>query len=536
MYQALYRKYRPLTFTDVVGQENITTTLKNEVESGKTSHAYLFTGSRGTGKTTCAKILAKAVNCLHTKDGNPCCECEICKGVDDGAILDVTEIDAASNNGVDNIRQLREEAYFLPAQCKKRVYIIDETHMLSTGAFNALLKIMEEPPEHVLFILATTEVHKIPATILSRCQRFDFRRIAGDVIAARLTDIAGREGLTLTPEAALLTARLSDGAMRDALSLLDLCASHGKNIDAGIVAQAAGLAGHGHLFRLTSAIAQGDTGASLAIIDELYTQSIDLERLCEELISHFRNLMILKSATKPEELIVALPEEMEKLKEQQGLIKMSAILCGLTVLQEALGRMSRSQNRRTELEMAIIRLCNPSLDTTPQSLLERIEKLEAAVRSGGVALSQPAAALADEKVILQKEAKKAVKKASDIKPIPEAQDEPESGEEKPFDGWDEVLALLNKTNPALTGTLRGSTAYLHGDICLIDCNDKLFFTLIRQSEVSKTTLRDAIFAKTGRKYRLGPYKRSEPVIKDEDDPMDDLTKLLSEAGTQAEIK
>ncbi|WP_312645334.1 DNA polymerase III subunit gamma/tau, partial [Hydrogenoanaerobacterium sp.] len=364
MYQALYRKYRPTVFDDVVGQEHITTTLKNEIATGKTSHAYLFTGSRGTGKTTCSKILAKAVNCHSAhEDGNPCGQCDICRGVDDGSILDVVEIDAASNNGVDNIRQLREEAYFLPTMCKKRVYIIDETHMLSTGAFNALLKIMEEPPEHVLFILATTEVHKIPATILSRCQRFDFRRIASDVIAGRLEAVAAQEGLSLSHDAALLVARLADGGMRDALSLLDLCASHSKEIDAAVVADAAGLAGHGHLFELTAAIAKNDTGAALTIIDDLYSKSIDLERLCEELTSHFRNLMILKSASKPEELIVALPEELARLKEQQAQIKMSAIFNGLTVLQETLGKMSRSQNRRTELEMAVIRLCNPQLDS-----------------------------------------------------------------------------------------------------------------------------------------------------------------------------
>ena len=536
MYQALYRKYRPLTFNDVVGQENITTTLKNEVQSGKTSHAYLFTGSRGTGKTSCSKILAKAVNCQNTVDGNPCCKCEICRGVDQGSILDITEIDAASNNGVDNIRQLREEAYFLPAQCKKRVYIIDETHMLSTGAFNALLKIMEEPPEHVLFILATTEAHKIPATILSRCQRFDFRRIASDVIAARLESIAECEGLTLTHEAALLTARLADGGMRDALSLLDLCASHSKDIDAVVVAQAAGLAGHEHLFKLTAAIAEGNTAASFVIIDELYTQSIDLERLCEELIGHFRNLMILKSATKPEELIVALPEEMERLKEQQATIKMSAILCGLTVLQEALARMSRSQNRRTELEMAIIRLCNPALDTTPQSLLERIEKLEAAL-AGGVAVKAPPQENAPAPKT--KLAPTAAKEAELTPPAsaPKTVQETSFNEElTSFDDWQEVLGRLAKTNPALTGTLRGSVAYLQGDICLIDCKDQLFFTLIRQSEVSKSTLRDAIFAQTGKKYRLGPYKHSEPEEKDETDPIDELTKLLGDAGADALIK
>lgn len=534
MYQALYRKYRPLVFDDVVGQEHITTTLKNEIATGKTSHAYLFTGSRGTGKTTCSKILAKAVNCRHTVNGNPCGECEICRGVDDGSILDVVEIDAASNNGVDNIRQLREEAYFLPAQCEKRVYIIDETHMLSTGAFNALLKIMEEPPAHVLFILATTEAHKVPATILSRCQRFDFRRISSEVIAERLEKVAGLEAFALTHEAALLIARLSDGGMRDALSLLDLCASHSKEIDAAVVAEAAGLAGHERLFALTDAIAAGDAGAALTIIDGLYTQSVDLERLCEELTSHLRNLMILKSASKPEELIVVLPEELEKLREQQARVKMSAILGGLTVLQETLNRMSRSQNRRTELEMAIIRLCNPALDTGTDALLERIERLEAG--AAGTARTQAGQGL--EKALKRENHEAKAPAATHAEP-PAPAPQKNSGVSSvltPFAGWSEVLARLAKTNPALTGTLRGSSAYLQGDICLIDCSDQLFFTLIRQSEVSKTTLRDAVFAETGVKYRLGPYKREESAAEQLQDPMDELTQMLENAGAPVEVK
>ncbi|RPF47910.1 DNA polymerase-3 subunit gamma/tau [Hydrogenoanaerobacterium saccharovorans] len=558
MYQALYRKYRPTVFDDVVGQEHITTTLKNEVATGKTSHAYLFTGSRGTGKTTCSKILAKAVNCPNAKsNGNPCGECDICRGVDDGSIMDVVEIDAASNNGVDNIRQLREEAYFLPTMCKKRVYIIDETHMLSTGAFNALLKIMEEPPEHVLFILATTEVHKIPATILSRCQRFDFRRIASDTIAGRLEAVSAQEGLTLSHDAALLIARLADGGMRDALSLLDLCASHSKEIDTQVVAGAAGLAGHEHLFDLTSAIANNNTGSALAIIDDLYTQSIDLGRLCEELISHFRNLMILKSATKPEELIVALPEEIAHLKEQQAQIKMPAILNGLTVLQETLGRMSRSQNRRTELEMAVIRLCNPQLDTTAESLLVRLEQLETAVKTGAICIkagqsgSQDAKSAAETgnptKPTESKE-KHDIVSAPNVTDTEDDFNSSEPNDEKqliesltvgavPMQEWSEVLARLAKTNPALTGTLRGSSAYIQGDICLIDCSDQLFFTLIRQSEVSKTTLRDALFEQTGKRFRLGPYKKAnEPAAQQQTDPIDELAKMVQDAGLPVEIK
>ena len=250
LYRAFYRKYRPSTFTDVVGQEHIIKTLENAVKSGKTSHAYLFTGSRGTGKTSCAKILAKAVNCINPHDGNPCNECEICKGIDSGVILDIIEIDAASNNGVDNIRDLREEANFTPANAKFRVYIIAEVHMLSIGAFNALLKTLEEPPAHVIFILATTEVHKLPSTILSRCQRFDFKRIPPEAISERLKEVAVKENLQISDDGAMLIARIADGAMRDALSLLDRCSSHEGLIDSAAVASSAGLAGREYIFEL----------------------------------------------------------------------------------------------------------------------------------------------------------------------------------------------------------------------------------------------------------------------------------------------
>ena len=316
MYQALYRKWRPKTFDDVVGQEHITATLKNEVATGKFSHAYLFTGSRGTGKTTCSKIVAKAVNCERPVDGNPCNECAACRGIDDGSVLDVVEIDAASNNGVDNIRQLREEAYFLPSVVKYRVYILDECHMLSQGAVNALLKILEEPPEHVVFILATTEIHKVLPTILSRCQRFDFHRIRSRVIADRLLYIAEQESFSLADDAALLIARLSDGGMRDALSLLDLCASFGTDITVQAVTQAAGLAGQSHLFEIADAAIARDPAAALLVVGRLSEQSCDFSRLCEQMIGHYRNLMICRSVKEPGELIACLPEELPRYREQ----------------------------------------------------------------------------------------------------------------------------------------------------------------------------------------------------------------------------
>ncbi len=316
MYQVLYRKYRPQVFSDIAGQEHVTSTLANELREGKISHAYLFNGSRGTGKTTCARILAKAVNCLDPRDGNPCNECEMCRGIDNGSILDVIEIDAASNRGVDNIRDLTDEAAFTPANAKYRVYIIDEVHMLTIEAFNALLKTLEEPPEHVKFILATTEVHKLPPTILSRCQRFDFRRIPVEDIVKRLKYVCQSEGLSIDDSAAALVAGIADGALRDALSLLDQCASRSKNITAQVVESAAGMAGKTYLYDLADALNNKDAAKVFGMIDDLHNASCDMERLCSELISHFRNLMVVKTVKKAEGLIVCTAEELEKIAAQ----------------------------------------------------------------------------------------------------------------------------------------------------------------------------------------------------------------------------
>ena len=316
MYQVLYRKYRPAVFSDVVGQEHITSTLSREIQTGKLSHAYLFTGSRGTGKTTCAKILSKAVNCLNPIDGNPCNECEICRGLDDGSILDVVEIDAASNNGVDNIRDIRDEINFTPANCKYRVYIIDEVHMLSIGAFNALLKTLEEPPAHVKFILATTEVHKLPVTVISRCQRFDFKRVSPEAMNQRMKFICDKEDLTADDDALTLISRISDGGMRDALSLLDQCSGHDKHITAELVCSVAGMTGKDHLFALADAVCAGDCPKALGLISELHANSCDMERLCGDMINHFRNLMIVKTVKSSDGLIVCTDEEQKQYKAQ----------------------------------------------------------------------------------------------------------------------------------------------------------------------------------------------------------------------------
>lgn len=357
MYQALYRKYRPKVFADVVGQDHVTRTLMNEVRTGRHSHAYLFTGSRGTGKTTCAKIFAKAVNCEHPVNGDPCNECEVCRGIDSGAVLDVVEIDAASNNGVDSIRDIRDEANFTPVSGTYRVYIIDEVHMLSTGAFNALLKTLEEPPEHVKFILATTEVHKLPATILSRCQRFDFRRISPEDISARVQTVAEREELSITPDAANLIARLADGALRDALSILDQCMGHGREIDEDVVRSVVGLAGRQHLFTLSDSILRRDSATALEQINDLHNRSCDMERLCGELINHFRNLMVCKAVRDPHDLIVCSEQELQEYRETAKSCSMDDLLAILDVLGETLTDIRKGLNRRVEMEMAILRLC-----------------------------------------------------------------------------------------------------------------------------------------------------------------------------------
>lgn len=376
LYRVLYRKWRPKTFEDVTGQPQVTQTLKQELVAGRIAHAYLFTGSRGTGKTTCAKILAKAINCLNPIDGEPCGTCEICRGIDEGSVTDVVEIDAASNNGVDNIRMLREEAGFTPAMAKYRVYIIDEVHMLSIGAFNALLKTLEEPPAHVVFILATTEVHKMPATILSRCQRFEFKRISPDDSAQRLCYIAREEGADLDDEAALLIARLADGALRDALSILDQCIGVSNHVTTEVVCSTVGIVGREHLYQLVDAAASQNSAKALELIDQLYRGSKDMARLCEELSVYFRNMMLIKTMKDARAFIPVSEKEFQSLTKQALSLSLTAILHGLDTIQDALEKIYRGANARITFEMTMIQLCTPQLDTSAEALLRRIDALE----------------------------------------------------------------------------------------------------------------------------------------------------------------
>ena len=387
MYRALYRKWRPQRFEDVVGQRAIVAALKNQIAAGRVGHAYLFTGVRGTGKTTCAKIFAKAVNCLDPQNGDPCGQCPVCRGIDDGSILDVVEMDAASNNGVDDIRDLRDETAYTPSTCRYKVYIIDEVHMLSTAAFNALLKTLEEPPAHVIFILATTEIQKVPATIRSRCQRYDFTRISPEDIAGRVAQVAGAEGLSLTEGAAGLIARLADGALRDALSILDTCAGVTNQIDETVVRQMAGVTDRSYLFRMSDALSARDAASALAELAALRQQSVDIKRLTEELIAHYRSLMLAALPGGRELLSGVSPEEETLYLEKGPALGRREAVRAIRALGGALEHMARGSDQRIELELALFALTEPeaqaaapAAQTAPAARPARLETAEPAAQ------------------------------------------------------------------------------------------------------------------------------------------------------------
>lgn len=532
MYQALYRKWRPSVFADVVGQNHITGTLMNEINTGRHSHAYLFTGSRGTGKTTCAKIFAKAVNCEHPINGDPCNECEVCRGIDSGSILDVVEIDAASNNGVDNIRDIRDEANFTPVNGKYRVYIIDEVHMLSTGAFNALLKTLEEPPEHVKFILATTEVHKLPATILSRCQRFDFKRIRPEDIAARLSYVAAQEGLQVTPEAANLIARLADGALRDALSILDQCMGHGVAIDETVVNDVVGLAGKDYLFSLADAILRHDSADALNQINDLHNRSCDMERLCNELTNHFRNLMVSKAVKDAQDLIVCSEQELAAYKQMAASASMDSILEVLNVLGDTVTNLRKGLNRRVEMEMAIIRLCAgapvqtektytlpetpkvavPEPTPAPQPIPEPVPAPipEPVSEPAPAPIPEPVPAPVEEVPLMPMEEEiplpteeapaPAPAPEPEVKAVPDApyislQEELPDGP-IPTDVWNAVIRETVSTDKALIGTLNSAKAYKKGNLLLLDTDNMLLRNFI-DKEPHHSTLTNATYTVMG---------------------------------------
>ena len=441
MYQALYRKYRPQTFDDVVGQESITQVLKTQLITGKLSHAYLFTGSRGTGKTTCSKILAKAVNCLHPVDGNPCNCCAACKSIDDGSCTDVLEIDAASNNGVDNVRSLREDAIYAPAEVRKRVYIIDEVHMLSISAFNALLKIIEEPPEHLMFILATTELHKVPATILSRCQRFSFRRITPEDITARISYVAYEEGIELEPEAAAILGRLADGALRDGLSLLDQCAAGIQGtLRAEDVYRCLGIAGARQAAQILNAAADRDSGTALTLLSEQYSEGKDLAALVDELVMLCRDLLLLKTAPGAGRSMLSGICSDREMRELLPRFSGGELLRITTLLQQTAAGFQKSANRRIDVELCLIQICDPSLNLDPVSLNARLTHLEEAFASGLVPAAPAAAAAPPEP---------AEEQTAAPDPIQEPPGEAPAPDELPLGFWAD---LVTQCKPVLSGS------------------------------------------------------------------------------------
>lgn len=529
MYRALYRKWRPAAFRDVVGQQAITTALKNQLLHDKVAHAYLFTGTRGTGKTTCAKIFAKAVNCPNRTDADPCNECAVCRGIDDGSVLDVVEIDAASNNGVDNIRDLREETVYTPSEGKYKVYIIDEVHMLSTAAFNALLKTMEEPPPHVIFILATTEIHKVPATILSRCQRYDFKRIAVEDIQARLLEVAGHEKIQLDEPAAGLIARLADGAMRDALSILDTCAGVSEQVDEALVRKMAGVTDRSYLFELSDALARQDAPAVLTQIASLRQASVDMKRLCDELIVHYRNLM-LAAVPGAQNLLngVSREEQEEYERHAQNISAAQAVQC-IKTLCAALDKMGKGVDARIELELAVYELCYP----TP--VVQAAPAAAASTAHGGATVFAAASVAAppSSQAFVSVPAPTAPTPQKAPVAAPQTTQEHSAanqGQETPFEPWAKVLEVMQGKDKLLSAALKDSRAYYDGKRVLID-GSELFLEYMRKNEFSSEMVKSVLQQVTGVRYPIGPYKKKRGQ-ETENQPMtaDATLEQLSSAG------
>lgn len=587
MYRALYRKWRPQRFEDVVGQRAIVAALKNQVAAGRVGHAYLFTGVRGTGKTTCAKIFAKAVNCLDPQNGDPCGQCAVCRGIDDGSILDVVEMDAASNNGVDDIRDLRDETAYTPSICRYKVYIIDEVHMLSTAAFNALLKTLEEPPAHVIFILATTEIQKVPATIRSRCQRYDFTRISPEDIAGRVAQVAGAEGLALTEGAAGLIARLADGALRDALSILDTCAGVTGQIDEDVVRRMAGVTDRSYLFRMSDALAARDAASALAELAALRQQSVDVKRLTEELIAHYRSLMLAALPGGRELLSGVSPEEEDLYLAKGPALGQREAVRAIRALGGALEHMARGSDQRIELELALFNLTAPDAQPAPAPAAAQASPAPAA-RPQPAAQPQPAVRpFASGPVPAPAAETPAAQPAPQAAPAAEAQPDPANlppwdepsqtppppaeaapardeplppppAEEEaapppvedapaaqpafaadpqldkprrvagrdinPYPQWPEVVDRIRDTDPMLYGYLKKSKAYFDGVRVLID-GGKTFRDFIRVNKGSQRLIKKLIADVSGIAVPIGPYEPETSAGRPKASAEDSLHKL-----------
>ncbi len=541
MYQALYRKWRPMTFDDVVSQPHITTTLRNQIESGKIAHAYLFTGSRGTGKTTCARIFAKAINCEHSHDGAPCLECDICKRMDSQTLSDIIEIDAASNTGVDDMRELRESTAYTPEICKYKVYIIDEVHMLSVNAFNALLKILEEPPAHVKFIFATTELHKVPVTILSRCQVFNFRRILPEDIEKRLMYIASQEDFTLTEEAASLIAKLADGGMRDALSLLDQCIAYSKDVDLNTVSAAAGIAGRDYLFELLDCFKDKNGARAIEIIGKLYDDSKDMQRLIDELISQMRNVMLAKSV-RNESVFACLPSEIERIKSVADGIELAEILDMLRILQDCAERLPRVSAKRIEIEMCMVKLtakvgnakiqsAGNAVDSAELSALtDRIVKLESAIENG-VVTANPSAK--------PKKAKYEPLIDPNQSPLPEPKvvdmSKLSASDFMPLDCWQEIIDRIAVIDASMAGFLDGSNAFVYENILLIIVHNDFFLKMFKETSCGKVIVQvmKDVFSKS---FAIRVKSAKNVVPNDAENPVNKLLQRARNSEIAVDIK
>ena len=512
MHIALYRKYRPKTFSQVIGQKYVVEALKNQIAAGKIGHAFLFTGTRGTGKTSCAKIFAKAVNCLHPINGEPCLECDVCKGIENESIYDVTEMDAASNNSVEDIRDVLNEVNYLPVMAKYRVYIIDEVHMLSAAAFNALLKTLEEPPAHVIFILATTEIHKVPATILSRCQRYDFTKLTVEDIAEALMEIAREENIQLAPGAAKMIATLSDGAMRDANSILDTCISMGDHIDENTVANLVGVSKDDDIFALSANLIAGDMASSLQSLMELFQRSIDVRRLCEELITHFSNLLVANLVGSTPQLMNISQEKFERLKEQAKTCSHNFISFALNCFTNALDSIAKGQNAKIAMDIAVYNVCNTQ--QVPQTVPLRPQP--ASQQSENTYVPQPAQIQQPARVARQP---RPVNKEVNVQPAepekPKSQPAPKpqqdiavrQAEEKPvpFAYWQDVIDIIADVDIPLHSFIKNSTAFLYKSIVYIKGNEGLN-NYIRTNKEVNGIIKNAIFEASGKRYNIGGFK------------------------------
>lgn len=490
-YRALYRKWRPSTFDDVCGQEHVTDILKYEVENNKLSHAYLFSGSRGTGKTSCAKILAKAVNCLNSKGGNPCNECSACKSIDSGICTDVMELDAASNTGVDNVRNMKDEIAFTPSELKYRVYIIDEVHMMSISAFNALLKTLEEPPSYVIFILATTEYNKLPTTIVSRCQRFDFRRISNEVIAKRLKHISSSEGIDITDDGARVIARISRGGMRDAISLLELSAGAHKTVDDKLVFDVAGSGNRENAYKILSSVSKKDYDTVYDVIDSIVMSSADISVFWQEIIDAYRDLLVVKNVDNARSYLDLTDVEYESLKKIAEGFSMPTLIYHISVLENAMGDMQRAFNsKRSIAEIALTRMCDEGLSTSNEALLARICELEKQIsmlKLGAVPINT------SESPIQKKE------KATEPTGTAEKKAEPKQQTSKPvpYPEFSSVIERIDKVKRSLSVQFKNCSVYKYPDNTFLIRMSPFFAKSLKDSAPDLAILRGAIAEKEG---------------------------------------